>query len=80
MSGTREGGKRAAKANLAKDPNFYSKIGKLGGQASSTGGFASDKVGEDGLTGKERAIEAGAKGGRKSRRGPGKKIEVRHEV
>lgn len=80
MAGTKIGGQRAAKANLAKDPNFYSKIGKLGGQASKTGGFASDKVGKDGLTGQERAVAAGAKGGRKSRRGPSKRIEVRHEV
>ena len=33
-----------------------------------TGGFASEKVGKDGLTGKQRAEIAGAKGGRKSKR------------
>lgn len=39
-----------------------------GGQLGRTGGFASDKKGEDGLTGRERARLAGSKGGRISRR------------
>lgn len=34
------------------------------------GGFASEKIGKDGLTGLERARLAGAKGGRISRRKP----------
>lgn len=68
MAGTKEGGQKARDKNLAIDPNFYSNIGRKGGKNGKTGGFASDAVGEDGLTGKERARIAGAKGGRKSRR------------
>lgn len=37
------------------------------------GGFASDVVGEDGLTGRQRAAIAGSIGGMKSKRGPAKK-------
>lgn len=40
-----------------------------------TGGFASMKVGDDGLTGFERARIAGEKGGRISKRGPAKRKE-----
>lgn len=69
MSGTRTGGLKAAKKNLTKDPDFYAKIGKAGGQRGTTGGFASDVVGKDGLSGRQRARIAGAKGGRKSKRG-----------
>lgn len=43
-------------------------IGAKGGKLSTTGGFASDKVGADGLTGRQRARIAGAKGGSISRR------------
>lgn len=60
MAGTREGGLKAAQKNLAQDPNFYAKIGKIGGSRSTTGGFAANQ---------ELARIAGAKGGRKSRRG-----------
>lgn len=63
---------KAAQKNLAKDPNFYRKIGKKGGSNGNTGGFASERVGKDGLTGQERARVVGAKGGRISRR-PSKK-------
>lgn len=67
--GTREGGLKAKKANIAKHgEGFYSKIGAKGGRMSCNGGFASTKVGEDGLTGIERAKIAGAKGGKKSTR------------
>lgn len=72
MAGTKAGGLKARERNLAKDPDFYKKIGAKGGRNGKTGGFASDVVGEDGLTGKERARIAGAKGGRISRRGPAK--------
>lgn len=37
------------------------------------GGFSSTKVGADGLTGKERAVIAGSKGGKLSKRGKAKK-------
>lgn len=68
MAGTTAGGLKAKAKNLAKDPNFYSNIGKEGGKNGNTGGFASDMIGDDGLTGKQRAIVAGAKGGKISRR------------
>lgn len=41
----------------------------MGGKKGHTGGFASEHVGKDGLTGFERAIIAGRKGGKISRRG-----------
>ncbi|MCA9335994.1 hypothetical protein KC967_03770 [Candidatus Saccharibacteria bacterium] len=59
MAGTKAGGLKAAQKNLAKDPNFYAKIGRKGGQAGHTGGFAANP---------ELARIAGAKGGRISRR------------
>lgn len=70
MSGTIAGGKKASQTNLKKDPNFYAKIGAKGGRNGNTGGFASGEVGDDGLTGRERAAIVGQKGGRKSRRTP----------
>ena len=69
MAGTREGGVKARQTNLEKyGPDFYKTIGKRGGQMGVSGGFASDKVGADGLTGSERARIAGSKGGTKSKR------------
>lgn len=59
MAGTSAGGQKAARRNLARDPAFYAKIGKLGGQRGHTGGFAANP---------ELAKIAGAKGGRISRR------------
>ena len=69
MSGTKAGGKKAS-ATIRKKygRNWYRNIGRIGGRNGNTGGFASDKVGEDGLTGRERAVIAGAKGGSISRR------------
>lgn len=46
---------------------FFKAIGETGGLISKGGGFSSDKVGKDGLTGRERARISGAKGGRASR-------------
>lgn len=43
-------------------------IGRKGGMASTNGGFASDKIGPDGLTGRERARRVGKIGGMTSRR------------
>ena len=37
MAGTKVGGKKAAQKNLAKDPNFYAKIGRKGGRISRRG-------------------------------------------
>lgn len=69
MAGTRAGGLKAAAKNRARyGEDFYGRIGRMGGTASGTGGFASEKVGADGLTGRERARVAGAKGGRISKR------------
>lgn len=59
MAGTKIGGQKAAAKNLAKDPNFYAKIGAKGGANGRTGGFAANP---------ELARVAGAKGGRISKR------------
>lgn len=58
MGATREGGLKAAKKNKEKDPDFYVKIGRLGGLKSS-GGYFKDK---------EMARYYGRIGGKKSRR------------
>lgn len=64
MAGTKAGGLKAAAKNLARDPDFYAKIGKIGGRIGTTGGFAANR---------ELARIAGQKGGQISRRGPAKK-------
>lgn len=46
--------------NLAKNPNFYSDLGRIGGRNSHTGGFAYNP---------ELAVTAGTKGGYRSKRG-----------
>lgn len=70
MSGTKEGGKKAAATNkLRNGEDFFARIGKKGGQNGHTGGFASDKKGKDGLTGRECAKLVGAIGGLVSKRG-----------
>ncbi len=64
MAGTKAGGKKAAITNKAKHgPDFYAQIGRKGGRNGHTGGFAANP---------ELAKLAGAKGGRKSKRGPAK--------
>ncbi len=69
MAGTKNGGAKAAATNKNKyGPDFYARIGAMGGKMGKTGGFASAQVGKDGLTGRERARLAGAAGGRISRR------------
>lgn len=71
MPGTVEGGRKAAATNKKKyGKQFYANIGRKGGKNGHTGGFNSEKVGKDGLTGPERAKLAGAKGGKLSKRGP----------
>ncbi len=71
MSGTKAGGIKAAETNKKRyGKMFYDTIGRMGGKVQTGGGFASQKVGKDGLTGSERARIAGRKGGmapRKSR-------------
>lgn len=59
MSGNRIGGIKARDKNLAKNPNFYSDIGRKGGKARVPKGFAANR---------ELARIAGAKGGKISRR------------
>lgn len=51
MAGSKIGGKKAAATNKAKyGSEFYATIGAKGGRKGKTGGFASKKVGSDGLT------------------------------
>ena len=59
MAGPKAGGIKAAQKNLANDPNFYRRIGRIGGRNGHTGGFAANP---------ELARIAGAKGGKISRR------------
>jgi len=69
MAGTTAGGRKAAAKNKSLyGSDFYASIGAKGGKLGRTGGFASDKKGKDGLTGRERARLAGSAGGRISRR------------
>lgn len=69
MAGTRSGGIKARNTTYSKfGKNFYKNIGKMASHPG-TGGFASEKVGKDGLTGRERAKKYGAIGGRISKRG-----------
>lgn len=60
MAGTKAGGAKAAKTNKQRDPDFYKKIGAVGGSRGRTGGFYSNR---------DLAREAGKKGGTASRRG-----------
>lgn len=61
MSGTKKGGLKTYRTNLKKyGKDFYSRIGRKGGKNGHTGGFAANP---------ELAKIAGAKGGRKSKRG-----------
>jgi general stress protein YciG len=64
MAGTKAGGMKAAAKNLKNDPDFYRRIGRIGGQNGHTGGFAANPA---------LARIAGAKGGRISRRGSAKR-------
>lgn len=62
MSGTKIGGRKAAKTNIKlHGKDFYKRIGQIGGRNGHTGGFAANP---------ELARIAGRKGGKKSRRGP----------
>ena len=69
MAGNTSGGRKAAATNKAKyGEDFFRRIGSIGGSHSNSGGFASLLLGSDGLTGRERAIIAGSKGGKISKR------------
>ena len=66
MAGTVAGGQKAREANLARDPDFYAKIGSKGGRKTGVvKGFAANP---------ELASRAGAIGGKKSKRGPTKNV------
>lgn len=74
MTGTKAGGLKAKATNMKlHGEDFYKRIGAIGGRNGHNGGFASEKVGKDGLTGSERARLAGALGGKVSKRGPAKR-------
>lgn len=74
MSGTKDGGIKASATNKEKyGADYYQWIGRKGGRASHAGGFASEKVGKDGLTGPERAKKFGRIGGLISRKGTARK-------
>lgn len=61
MSGTTAGGKKAAAVNIKRHgKDFYSRIGRIGGQNGHTGGFAAMSP--------EKRREAGRKGGHISSR------------
>lgn len=65
MAGTKAGGLKAKMTNLERHgEDFYSNIGRRGGQNGRTGGFYANR---------ELARTAGAKGGRISKRGPAKR-------
>ncbi|HEX5905535.1 MAG TPA: hypothetical protein VFY56_00845, partial [Propionibacteriaceae bacterium] len=61
MAGTKAGGQAAARTTKKKyGADLYAVQGAKGGRASRNGGFASNEVGADGLTGRERARKYGA--------------------
>lgn len=82
MAGTKIGGQKARETNRVKyGPDFYARIGKMGGLLGKTGGFASQLKGTDGLTGHQRAAVAGKIGGRVSTRSKNKlPLETRREL
>ncbi len=64
MSGTKDGGRKAASTNKSKyGKDFYARIGSMGGKMGHTGGFYANR---------ELARKAGSLGGRISRRGKSK--------
>lgn len=65
MSGTRQGGLKAAQTNKRKyGSDFYAMIGAKGGKNGHTGGFYHSKA-----NGLDTHVTAGAKGGTISRKG-----------
>ena len=54
MSGSRAGGLKARDKNIEKDPDFYKKLGRLGGSVKVPKGFAKNR---------ELAVKAGRKAG-----------------
>lgn len=69
MAGTLAGGRKLSATIRAKyGENFWKERGAIGGRNSNNGGFATEKLNKNGLTGLEQARLSGAKGGRKSKR------------
>ena len=68
MAGTPKGGAAAAETNKKKyGPDFYARIGAMGGKKGTTGGFFANR---------DLAREAGRKGGRISRRTKNSEVVV----
>ena len=71
---TKEGGRNHVKSMTEKFGSYEAFCewmranASIGGRKGRTGGFASEKIGADGLTGRQRARVAGAAGGTRSRR------------
>lgn len=61
MPGTKARAAKAVATIKAKDPDFFRRVGAIGGKNGRTGGFAANR---------ELARIAGAKGGRTSKRRP----------
>ena len=77
MGQTKEGALKALATTYERHGrDFFQKIGHEGGKKSCAKGFASDNVGADGLTGRQRARIVGIVGGKKSRRGKVKKDPI----
>ena len=74
MANTKAGGQKTKQTLLKKFGSekalkeWRKQIGAMGGKKSRGGGFASNSIGADGLTGYERAREAGSRGGKASSR------------
>lgn len=64
MSGTREGWRKAAAKNIARNPNFYAEIGRKGGKTT----FADNGIPKGFAANPDLARIAGRKGGRISKR------------
>ena len=64
MAGTKAGGLKAAATNIERHgKDFYKEMGRKGGKAGNTGGFAANP---------KLASRAGKIGGKKSKRGKAK--------
>jgi len=88
MPGTSQGAKLAAQKNLAKDPDYYKKLGSRGGKAPTTKpkGFAANlerariagrKAGEIGRKG-HRLIERTETSGTYQRKSDGVIVEIKY--
>ena len=68
MAGSKIGGAKTTKTNKERHgKDYYARIGAIGGKNGTTGGFAANR---------KLASEAGAIGGRKSKRKPVNKEKI----